>query len=263
VKLIAILAWYDESPSWLAATVSSLVHHCEIDHLVAVDGAYALLPGGRPFSGFEQHQVIDEICRGSQVGLTLHAPREVWFGNEVEKRSFAFQLAEQVTGDDRDWYFVIDADEVVTSALGLRQRLEATDHDVGVLSLFERFDPHATPGASKVAHRAYLPREAACPSQRFFRALRRLHVAENHYTYLDGNGRMLWRADPQLEPAIDTRVEMEHRTQLRDIARREQQQAYYRRRDELGVERVFTVEVQEDDGKTPLRIGLALAGEAE
>lgn len=242
MKLIAILCWYDESPSWLAATISSLVSHCEIDHLVAVDGAYALLPGGRPFSGFEQHQVIDEICRASQVGLTLHAPREVWFGNEVEKRSFAFQLAEQLTDGEDDWYFVIDADEVVTHAFGLHEALEKTDCNVGVLSLYERFDPHASEGASRVAHKVELPREAFCPSQRFFRALRRLHVAENHYTYLAGNGRMLWRGDPQTEPGVQVHVEMEHRTQLRDIARRQQQQAYYQRRDELGLERPYVVE---------------------
>lgn len=237
MRLIGILCWYDESPSWLAATITSLAIHTEIDHLVAVDGAYALLPGGRAFSGFEQHQVIHETCRASQIGLTLHAPREVWFGNEVEKRSFAFQLAEQVIDGDQDWYLIIDADEVVTSALGFRHVLEGTDFDLGFVSLFERFDPHVTEGSSIVSRKVNMPRETGCPSPRFFRALPRLHVAENHYTYLDGNGRMLWTSADT--PAVDSRVEVEHRTRLRDVARREQQQAYYRRRDELGLERPY------------------------
>lgn len=244
MKIIAILCWYDESPSWLAATLSSLSTHVQADHVVAVDGAYALLPGGRAFSGFEQHQIISELCRTGEMGLTLHAPSEVWLGNEVEKRSFAFQLAEQVAGSEDDWYFVIDADEVVTHAFGVRETLERTDEDVGRVSLFERFDPNQTPTASRVAHNTSIPRESACPSPRFFRALRSLHVAENHYTYVAGNGRMLQVADHHHQgAAAELHVEMEHRTRLRDMARREQQQSYYRRRDELGIERPFVAEV--------------------
>lgn len=245
MRLIGILNWADESPSWLAACVSSMIVHAQIDHLVAVDGAYALLPGGRPFSGFEQHQVIDEVCRASQCGLTLHAPQDVWFGNEVEKRSFGFQLAEQMTDGEQDWYFLMDADQIVTSALGLRHVLEDTDLDVGETWFTERYDPHENDTTDRVARSVNWPRESRLPVRCIFRALRRLHVAENHYTYLAGNGRVLWTGDPQMIPAVDTRMEIEHRTRLRDLARKEQQQAYYRRRDELGVERMFTAEAVE------------------
>lgn len=243
MRLIAILSWYDESPSWLAATVSSLIQHAEIDHLVAVDGAYALLPGGRAFSGFEQHQVINEICRGSGTGLTLFAPSEPWFGNEVEKRSFAFRLAEQNAEIGEDWYFVVDADEIVMSALGLRQVLETTDCDAGEIWLLERYDPFISEGNGKVAHRINMPREPRCASRRLFRALARLHLATNHFTYITDAGHVLWNGGPGGSvPSVDTRCEIEHRTRLRDLARKEQQAAYYERRDELGLETTYEVE---------------------
>ena len=240
MRLIGILNWYDEAPSWLAACVSSMIQHAEIDHLIAVDGAYALLPGGRPFSGFEQHQVIDEICRGSSCGLTLFAPQEPWLGNEVEKRSFGFRLAEQHAEIGEDWYFVMDADEVVTSALGLKQILSETEHDVGETWFYERFDPFLTPGSEAVAHKVNMPREARMPVRSVFRALPRLHVESKHFTYITDNGFILWNGGNGGEvPAVDTRCEIEHRTRLRDIARKEQQAAYYKRRDELRIERTY------------------------
>lgn len=78
------------------------------------------------------------------------------------------------------------------------------------------------------------------PVRTVFRALPRLHVACNHFTYLSGNGRVLWNGGPGGQvPTVDTRCEIEHRTRLRDVARKEQQAEYYRRRDELGVEQSF------------------------
>ena len=240
MRLIGILCWYDESPSWLAATVSSMIQHAQIDHMVAVDGAYALLPDGRAFSGFEQHQIIDEVCRGSSCGLTLYAPQEPWLGNEVEKRSFSFKLAETVAEVGEDWYFVIDADEVVTSALGLKHVLETTEDDVAHTWFYERFDPFHTPGAERVAQQVNMPREARMPVRTLFRALPRLHVESNHFTYIVDGDHILWNGGNGGEVgSTDSRCEIEHRTRLRDIARKEQQAAYYKRRDELGIERTY------------------------
>lgn len=240
MKLIGIISWYDESPSWLAACVSSMIHHAQVDHLVAVDGAYALLPEGRPYSGFEQHQVISEICRGSQVGLTLHAPQEPWFGNEVEKRSFCFRLAEQVADGPEDWYFIMDADELITTALGMKNRLAEAEEDVGYCWLYERLDPHLTENTSKLAQQINMPREGQCPVRKCFRALERLHVVDNHFTYIVDGSHVLWNGGNGGEvPAVDTHAEIEHRTRLRDLARREQQQKYYLRRDQAGVERTY------------------------
>lgn len=246
IRLIGILTWYDEAPSWLAACVSSMIQHAQIDHLVAVDGAYALLPEGRAFSGFEQHQVINEICRGTSTGLTLHAPQEPWIGNEVAKRSFGFRLAELEAEIGEDWYFLMDADQVVTSALGLRRVLENADEDVGYTWFYERFDPFLTPGSERVAHKVNMPREARMPVRTVFRALPRLHVRSNHFTYIADNGHILWNGGNGGEvPAVDTRCEIEHRTRLRDMARKEQQAAYYKRRDDLGLETLLEPEAYE------------------
>ena len=240
MRLIGILSWYDEAPSWLAACVSSMIERARIDHLVAVDGAYALLPNGRAYSGFEQHQLIDEICRGSDVGLTLFAPQEPWLGNEVEKRSFAFRLAETVAEIGEDWYFIMDADEVVTSALGLKHVLSTTDEDVGHTWFYERLDPFVSPGYAKLAAQTFIPREDRIMVRTVFRALPRLHVAENHFTYITDAGHILWNGGNGGEVGtVDTRVEIEHRTRLRDQARKAQQIEYYLRRDKLGLERTY------------------------
>ena len=94
MKLIAILCWYDERPSWLAGVTASLAR-LQVAHLVAVDGAYGLYPKGHGCSGTEQQQTIVETCRAAGIGTTVHTPPEPWFGNEVEKRNLAFQLAAQ------------------------------------------------------------------------------------------------------------------------------------------------------------------------
>ena len=234
MRIIGVLCWFEESPSWLAATVTSLVHLAAIDHLVAVDGAYALLPDGRAHSGSEQHDAIREVCQAAGCGLTVHTPADPWLGNEVEKRSFAFQLAEQVATIGEDWYFVVDADEVIQSAPDLHALLAETDEDVGTVWLNERFDPHAKPHNEQVAQMTYWPRESRQPSNRLFRAVERLRAVENHYTYMHGNGRVLIVGNQ--DAAVDTRVELEHRTGLRDVARKLQQTRYYDRRDELGIE---------------------------
>jgi hypothetical protein len=238
VRIIGVLCWYDEAPSWLAACVSSMCQRAQCDHIVAVDGAYAMLPDGRAYSGFEQHQIIDEICRGSDVGLTLYAPQEVWFGNEIEKRSFSFKLAETVAEIGEDWYFVMDADEVVTQAVSLRHVLEETEEDAAYTWFYERFDPFVSAGSEALARRINMPRESKIPVRTVFRALPRLHVHDNHFTYLTDNGSILWNGGNGGEvEAVDTRVEIEHRTRLRDMARKEQQAEYYRRRDLAGQER--------------------------
>lgn len=239
MRLIGILVWYDEAPSWLAAAVASLIHVAGVDHLVAVDGAYQLLPEGRAHSGSEQHAAIREVCHGAGCGLTLHAPAEPWIGNEVEKRSFAFKLAEQVAAIGEDWYFMIDADEVVTSAPDLHLLLAGTDEDIGTVWLRTRFDPHASDETAEVARSTYWPREGLARSHRLFRSVAGMRAVDNHYTYAIGEARVSIIGQ---HDAVDALVELEHRTAFRDLARREQQQCYYRRRDELGIETPTTVE---------------------
>lgn len=226
MKLIAIISWYDEPAEWLAACVASLCK-AGVQHVVAVDGAYAAYPGAilHPRSGAEQYAAIQETCQAMQVGATIYQPLEAWYGNEVEKRSYGFRLAEMVAEED-DWYWVMDADQVVTMSDGLVEELEDTTYDVAETWLWERNgigDPT----------RASL--------RNLFRAIPGLEVVGNHYTYRTPDGRFLWGdgGPGRLEPSVITRTEIEHRTWLRPKARRQRQETYYRRRDSIGAEHMI------------------------
>src|SRR5262245_27680513 len=135
MRLIGILNWYDEKPAALTACVASMVK-AGIDHLVAVDGSYALYPNPEPSSDPVQHDVILGICRGAGIGCTLHVPTEPYPGNEVEKRTLGFQLAEEVS-DENDWYFLMDADQIILDATGLKEALEETELDVATVCFQE------------------------------------------------------------------------------------------------------------------------------
>lgn len=216
MRLIGILCWFDEHPSWLAGVVAGL-HKAEIQHLIAVDGAYGLYPNGRAFSSPEQHNVIMEVCRALEMGCTLHAPQEPFMGNEVEKRSLAFRLAETVAAPYEDWYFLADADHFVTSAIGHTRLLEETDCDAATVKFCEPY------GAIR----------SAGPLRCVYRAIPGLRYEGNHYSSMTPDGRNLHL---MTEPAIDLPIEVEHRTMERDRYRKELQQSYYERRDRVGAE---------------------------
>ncbi len=240
MKLILLLNWYEESAAWLAATVASCADL--VEHVVAVDGAYFLFPQGRARSGSEQAEAIRETATALGMGATVHQPREPWYGNEVEKRSFLFRLA-AVNASPEDWFFVLDGDEVVTENPGdVLERLGRSAHDVAETMLWERFDPHLTAKLSEVARVTPLPREQGSPHRQLFRALPGLRVEGAHYVYRaerDGRTVTLWGHDDhhELEPAEDmTGLRVEHRRQHRDLARLRQADTYYERRDRLRVE---------------------------
>lgn len=219
MKLIGILCWYDERPSWLAGVIAGLAK-AQVRHVVAVDGAYLAYPNGKAYSLPEQQATIVEVCRELEMGCTIHTPAEPWFGNEVEKRNHAFAIAETIAEPYEDWYFLADADHFVISAIGHTRHLQETDCDVGAVSFTERLD-----GSFDVGF---------CPLRCVFRAIPGLRFETNHYTYRVPDGRDLH--DPKV-PAVDlSMVEVEHRTNFRDSYRRENQQTYYRRRDELQLE---------------------------
>jgi hypothetical protein len=225
VKIVALLSWYDEHPSWLSGTIASLAPFT--DHIVCVDGAYRLFPEGKPSSGSSQHEAIVEVCYASKIGLTLHVPQTVWLGNEREKRAFMFDLGRTVARTREDWFFAIDSDELVTEApQDLRKRLSETSYDVAQVGLWRR-PPHPEPRFS-------WPTEET-PSRQFFRALPGLTLEHDHYTYTTEDGKVLrGRGEtPEVEDLSDLKVE--HRLG-RDLNRLERQRAYYSLRDELGVE---------------------------
>lgn len=213
MNIIGILCWYDERPSSLAGVVTSLAK-VGISHFVAVDGAYALYPAGRAYSDREQHAAISEVCKSLDIGCTLFAPSEPFVGNEVEKRCLSLRLAETVAEPNEDWYFVVDADHFVRSAIGHRGLLQETRHDVAAIRLTE--------GEGSMQCRCVL------------RAIPGLRYEGNHFTLMTPDGRNLHTAAKGVLDLM--RVEVEHRVGQRDGGRREKQLHYYERRDRLGVE---------------------------
>jgi hypothetical protein len=222
LRLIALLAWFEEPAEWLAELVASCAR-AGCDHVVAVDGAYALLPNGSGFSSPEQHAAILHTARGAGIGATIHAPSQRWFGNEVEKRSALFRLAE-ATAEPGDWYWVLDADCVVTEAHAVKERLA----DTTLLAAEHRLEERQDGTVSKSMHRG------------LFRAGWGLRVQGRHSHYVDAAGRVLWDGPGgDHVPALDLfDVRVEHRRSQRPVARRSDQVEYYRRRDLAGVERL-------------------------
>ena len=242
MKIIGALSWYDESPSWLAACVASIAPH--IDHLVAVDGAYAHYPDARAVSDRLQAETIVATCEAAGIGCTLHRPSTYWVGGEVEKRSALFRFCQAHRDGFDDWYWVIDADCVVSACPpDLRDRLAATDANCVQVMLWERRDwlgDHP-----EVAQTMVLPTAGEQTMRMLFRALKDLQVVGTHYTYggwdADGEWRYVWgsRVLQPDDPDTFHEVKVEHRSIWRDKYRRDNAQAYYNVRDELGLERVL------------------------
>lgn len=231
MKIVALISWYDEHPPWLAATVASVAKF--VDEIVAVDGAYALYPQGTAQSDPVQAQTILETAAAAGIGATVYTPPTVWGGNEVEKRSHLFTLGEAITTED-DWYFPIDADEVMKHAsVRVRPALEETDLDVAEITLSERANVE-----QNIARQIDWPETERHKHRQLFRAIRGLHVDTAHYHYKTPGGFYLWGPEHICEPALDLsmEVEVEHRNHLRTIARDKARREYYQRRERLGIE---------------------------
>lgn len=229
MRIIGLLSWYNERPSWLAATVASAAPH--IDHIVAVDGAYMLYPGGKPHSSTEQAEAVRQTARACGIGCTIHEPQTVWTQNEVQKRSAMFRLGEAVASPNEDWYFVLDGDEIVTDCYcDLRQTLTDTDLDAGTVTFWDDRDHQAPDERPFVT--GFTSEQ---PIRVLFRAIPGLKVEGKHYCYVTPDGRYLWGDEP-CELALDVPLRIEHRSTKRDLWRQKESKDYYATRDELNIE---------------------------
>jgi hypothetical protein len=219
MNVVALLSWYDEDPAWLAETTASLSKLC--DHVVAMDGAYALFPDAlrKPTSEPGQGEVIARTARGCGMAATIHTPSGPWWGNEVEKRDRMLELGMAVA-DAGDWFLSIDADEVLATApSGVRDDLHETDKNVAQVTFWER-------------------EYGKYPIRRLFRAQFGMRISGAHYRVVVGD-RVLVDHGGVEEPALNLPdVVLEHRGGLRSESRRRQKAQYNADRDQLGVEAV-------------------------
>lgn len=250
------MPWFDESPAWLAGAVAALAK-VGADHLVAIDGCYALFPGAleHPRSHTVQANTVIEACEGLGIGCTVVRPREAFAGNEVEKRNLLFAHG-RLAADPGDWFYCFDSDEIVLEVpVDLHARLAATTRNVAEVSVVTPVEPYATPPRAAAAAAMGAAHERMRGYRCFFRNLPGLSVELAHYivgydtvhaerAYLRGRSDM-----HEMEDAVELNgFLVEHRTNFRERSRRSAAQAYYNVRDAAGVERVRQVFVEHVDG---------------
>lgn len=223
MKLIALLSWFDEPVELLRECVASL-GFC--DHLVAVDGCYALYPAASCRSSRLQTNAIITTAIKTRLPLSLHIPSGPWQGNEVEKRSAMFRYGNALA-EPGDWFLVIDGDETVAQAdLGLKRVLEDCPEDVAMFKLVGwAQDQNLVRG--------------------LFRADPTLRVEGAHYRYIVGHGderRVLWgnvEVDRE-ETAFNAGhlLMVRHQRHRRPDDRLQAANRYYEARDQAYIERV-------------------------
>lgn len=161
MKLVALLAWYDEPAEMLYDSLAPLMPH--IDRLVAVDGAYPYYPDGRAESGADQYEAIKDAVYGQSTSWEIITPGRVWH-DETEKRTQMFSYAACHTTPD-DWYLVWDADFFLIRCAGVHDHLSWIGSSVATAEL--RSSP-ASREPPLLAHRL------------LFRAYRGIHCVGRH-----------------------------------------------------------------------------------
>lgn len=218
MRLIALLAFYDEPTDFLRAYVEGL-KLADVRELVALDGAYALYPGGKAESPPEQHHALIDSCRQVDIRLRLHKPATAWDYGEVGKRGDLMLIGDQYA-EPGDWLLILDADEHILAApRGLVPALNAQPRDVATLALRRQESMH---GPSD--------RDTTTRERRLMRSGLDIAVVSNHATYITGDRRVLWSAgrDELQVPAHDVDgLDVVHMTRHRPEARRNAQGEYY------------------------------------
>lgn len=235
MRLIGLLNWYDEPCSALVTTIIGL-RKASVDHVVAVDGAYLLFPEGTASSTPDQAATIHATCTELGMGCTIHTPQTTWAGNEVEKRTRMFQIANSIS-ESGDWWLSCDADMIVTQAPeDLKAQLKQTYLEAGNCTIAEPQNPDV---AAAQKNQFAWAKTGHYPIRLLFKA-QDLHCHIKHCAYRTADGRYLWAPQEagQQEPALEVPdLIVEHRDQQRTTYRKDQKTLYYQRRERFGVER--------------------------
>lgn len=248
MRIIGLVSFWDESPTWLAASISSLGRFC--DHVIVLDGRYALYPDKRLQSGTGEHYAAIDAARAVGMGITLHTAPAT-FPDEMSKRTKLFELAALESTPGEDWYFVLDADEVVVESFdkdGIHHYLSALDSSVTTVTakLWEKADPHESPARTELSMKLPVDWRYECASPRFWRVHKNMRVVGYHYNYVgddaDGNPVELWGNDHVVQrdkttwASLCAHVVLENRNRMRAKSRDKDRQQYYADRDLCGLE---------------------------
>lgn len=262
MNLHAILCWYDESPTWLAATVASLAR-IGVTHLVAVDGKYpAFKIGATHRSRIDQVDALTNTAHAAGLAFTVHQPPLEM--SEADKRALAFRIVESTANVFEDWCIIIDADELfVTDQPGLCDELAELPSGVHVAAarITNAVDPFAksepdndVTGSTREMHQKLpIDPEFGALQSRLFRVLRGLTCETTHYSYQgsDSDG-VHWNLRPDIAGKrvglkaaevvrLNAQPTIQHRKNHRTFERRASKRSYYDLRNELGLERVQVV----------------------
>lgn len=240
MRLIGVLSWYDESPHWLSTAVAGVSRFC--DYLVAVDGAYALFPRGRPRSHPQQVEAIVQTAEATGLGLLLHQPQTTWRGNELEKRNFALDLAGTIARED-DWLLVFDADYHLLQCEPevIRASLENCPEDVATYLLLDGKDFLASAELEQFAASRHIDTEWTQATRDIYRWNPTLRVGPAHWCYsVEAAGERRWLRGPYEDLAdcldLNRNLAFYHRTQDRAQSRRRSAEMYYHLRDQHQIE---------------------------
>jgi hypothetical protein len=229
VNLIGLLSWFDEPTDSLLTCLAAMAQ-AGTDHIVAVDGRYALYNADHDQSDPNEYAAIILACRELGMGCTIHQPSGPFRGGEVEKRTFLFALGLSVACES-DWFWVQDADQVVMHVPDdLKDRLAATEHDAAEVTMLD-----------VVAQQANVPNWPATFVLRCLFRAQPITVGPAHCQYRAADGSLLWgyESDGAMADALDLseHVLVEHRPQNRPQDRLHAKLTYYAERDAAGVER--------------------------
>lgn len=233
MRIVGILSWYDESPSWLSTAVSGFARLC--DEIVAVDGAYALYPQARGRSHPNQVEAIQQAAEAQGRGCLVYQPSDVWRENEVGKRNKCLDLAGTL---EPDWVLIFDADYHVLhmNPEAIRYELATTELPVATYGLLETQDFVASPDVERMAHASPMPHEWTTTTRDVYRWDPELRVGPAHWHYTIGDLQLRgpWAEVDALDLSHDLTVY--HRNTDRALARRQPKERYHKLVDQLGIE---------------------------
>lgn len=225
------------------------------DHVVAVDGAYALFPSAKTRSHPEQAEAIIRACETENVPVTIHRPNQLFVGNEVEKRNLSLRLA-GVFAEPGDWVLVWDSDFhlVMCEPKLVRHQLENTDLLAATYTILDGTDLMADEHRRHWSQVRPADWEWTVRTRCVYRWAADLAYTSSHFvmagTY-DGELRYVY--GPDLVGGRDDTAVREvqcpaehlgralvvyHRRDERPLRRREDAEEYYRRRDAAGIETI-------------------------